>query len=125
MAEENEAKEPNDELATKRAARELETKIEKWREEYGEVAVFRPPGFPVCVFRAPRPEILEPCLDEISRDKGKKAAAFRSLANQSLLHPTLDELKIVWKRFAGLPLKVGATLVEISGTNLEADEKKV
>lgn len=103
---------------------ELEDKIAKWREEYGEVVVFRPPGYAVCVFRAPKPEILEPCLDEISRDKGRKMAAFRSLAQQSLLHPTIDELRLVFKRYAGLPLKIGAELLELSGTNLEPDEKK-
>ena len=103
---------------------ELEQKIKAWEDEFGAVAVFRPPGFPVCVFRAPKPEILEPVLNEIGRDKGKKAEALRSLAQQSVLHPTLDELRAVFKRFSGLPMAVGGKLIELSGANLEADEKK-
>jgi hypothetical protein len=103
---------------------ELETKIEAWREEFGKVAIYRTPHG-VCVFRLPKQEVLESCLDAMTRDRGSKAATLRSLAQQSVLHPPLEELKGIFKRLPGLPLSVGNRLVEISGADIEDEEKKV
>lgn len=106
--------------------KELADQIGEWKREYGEVAIFTT-RYGTLVVRAPDQEVYERFLDRASadgKDKVSKAAALRELAQLSVLYPSLDEVRAIFKKLPALPAQVGNRCVEMAGGQIEGEIQK-
>lgn len=102
---------------------DLDLKIEAWRKEHGEVAVFRTRAG-VVVAKPPDQETYERFLDKAASDKGSKAAALRELAQLSAIYPDLDTVRGIFQKLPALPAQIGNACVTMAGGQLEGDIQK-
>lgn len=107
------------------AQAELEQRIEEWKREFGEVAIFRT-RLGTIVARPPEQSVYERFLDKAASDKARdsRAAALRELAQLSVVHPSLDEVRAIFKRLPALPGMVGNRCVEMAGGEYEGEVLK-
>jgi len=106
--------------------KELADQIGEWTREYGEVAVFHT-RYGTLVARAPDQDVYERFLDSAAADakeRKSKAAALRELAQLSILHPSLDEVRAVFKKLPALPAQIGNRCVEMAGGQIEGEIQK-
>jgi hypothetical protein len=101
-----------------------EKELAELKAKYGDEIVAHKSSFGWLVFGPPDPDAYDDFLDEASRDKGKKSAMLRSLCLRSVLHPSRDELREIFKKRAGLPTVIGGKLVELACDSAQELSKK-
>lgn len=106
------------------ASTELDAKIETWRKEHGEVAVFRT-RYGVIVARPAEQEAFERFFDKAGNDKLSTAAALRELAFASVLYPEHDKAVAIIQRLPALAGKIGNAVVAMGGSDIEGEILKV
>lgn len=103
---------------------ELDAKIDEWRKEHGEVAVFRT-RHGVIVARPAEQVAFERFFDKAGNDKVSTAAALRELAFSAVLYPEHDKVVAIVQRLPALAGKIGNAVVAMGGSDIEGEILKV
>lgn len=106
------------------ASADLDAKIAQLKAEHGAVVVIDT-RFGKLVFKPPHHADFERFIDRISSDKNSKIAAARELCQMCVVHPSLDEARVIFQRLPAIPPTIVVALGEIAGNDIEAVVQKM
>lgn len=98
-------------------------KLEELQAANGRVAHVEVDG-KLYVFRAPSLDEWEDFQENMGGGKKRRGVCFRELAQQTLVHPTLDELQALFQAHPGLTARIGDAVGELAGADIEVTVKK-